>query len=382
MSTLKVLNVTHPNSSSPNMVLDANGNVTAAGTVSGSTPMTMRNRIINGDMRIDQRNSGAAVIATTDGQYTVDRFAASTTQSSKYAFQQNLNSITPPSSFTHYLGISVLSPVTVAATDYFGFFHSIEGYNVSDLAFGTSTASPVTLSFWVRSSIIGTYSVSFLGIALSYTTSYTISLADTWQKVVITIPGATFGTWNTTNGVGLELYFSLGMGSNFTAPTANTWNSSQYFQVSGQTQWIANAGATFYITGVQLEAGTVATPFERRPYGMELALCQRYYYMIGKALGAIIAPAANWSSTQVSAPLTFPVQMRVTPSFTQTSGTNYFRYDVAGSNILFNPSWVFYSPTKFGCVLYYNGMSGLTAGQAGFVYTSDANALVAFSAEL
>jgi hypothetical protein len=234
----------------------------------------MRNRIINGDMRIDQRNAGAAVTPAADS-HIIDRFTAGITQASKMTFQQ---SSIAPAGFNNSLSVTVASAPTVGASDWFGFFQKIEGYNVADFGFGAAGASTVTLSFWVRSSVTGTYGGSLMNSAQnrSYPYNYTISAANTWEKKTVSIAGDTAGTWLTTNLTGFLLVWSLGAGSTFLG-TANAWGTTNALGTSGQINWVTNAGATFYITGVQLEPGTVATPFERRSYGAELALCQRYY---------------------------------------------------------------------------------------------------------
>lgn len=239
----------------------------------------MRNRIINGDMRIDQRNAGASVTPAGVETYTVDRFSYIGTQASKFTFQQNAGSVTPPIGFTNYLGFTVASAVaSPAAGDQFAVYHKIEGLNCSYLAFGSASASAVTLSFWVRSSLTGTFSGGLVNSAgnRSYVFNYTINAANTWEQKTITIAGDTTGTWLTTNGIGIQLRLDLGSGSNQDG-TASAWQAADKMRTSGSVRVVSTAGATFYITGVQLEQGSVATPFERRPYGTELALCQRYF---------------------------------------------------------------------------------------------------------
>ena len=242
-----------------------------------ASPYVLKNRIINGDMRIDQRNAGAS---GTSNSYTVDRFYYYGAQASKGTWQQNAGSVTPPAGFSNYLGFTSSSAYSVISTDTFTFNQAIEGYNVADLGWGTANAKTVTLSFWVRSSLTGTFCGSFQNSASnrSYGFTYTISSANTWEQKSITIAGDTTGTWLTTNGVGIRIYFTLAAGSSYQTATPNTWqaNDSTY-AVSGAQSVVGTNGATFYITGVQLEIGSTATPFERRMYGQELALCQRYY---------------------------------------------------------------------------------------------------------
>jgi hypothetical protein len=304
-----------------NSVTDANGGNTA--TINSMTPTAdslqgFRNRIINGDMRIDQRNAGASVTPSNEN-YTLDRWQAWLSQSAKYSVQQNAGSVTPPAGFTNYLGVTSLSAYSLAASDYFFISQKIEGFNFSDLAWGTINAQAVTLSFRVRSSLTGTFGGSIQNSAQnrSYPFTYTISAANTWETKTVTIPGETTGTWLTTNGLGAYIWFGLGVGSNLSG-TANSWDSSAKFSVTGATSVVATNGATFYLTGVQLEVGSVATPFERRPYGTELSLCQRYFQKYtGMLLSGYAASGAAYYNTFL-----FPVELRATPTIIYSNFTN------------------------------------------------------------
>ena len=237
-----------------------------------------RNRIINGAMVIDQRNAGAAVTTGT-GFYSVDRWNVLAQTSAKITVQQNNGSVTPPAGFSNYLGVSVgaSAGVTVGATDQYLVRQLIEGFNVADLAWGTASAKTVTLSFWVRSSVTGTFGGALVNNAgnRSYPFTYSVSSANTWEQKTITIAGDTTGTWVTNNGNGLNVSFSIGVGSTYSG-TAGSWAGAYYASATGAVKLVETNSATWYITGVQLEVGSVATPFERRPYGTELALCTRY----------------------------------------------------------------------------------------------------------
>jgi len=256
----------------------------------GSNNVTMRNRIINGAMVIDQRNAGASV-TPADGAYLVDRFAYGSSQASKFTAQQNAGSVTPPTGFSNYLGFTVASAVTVGAGDYFYFYQRVEGFNTYDLAWGTANAKTVTLSFQVYSSLTGTFGGVIQNAAnnRSYPFTYTISSANTWTSISVTIAGDTSGTWvGATNSVGLQIRWGLGVGSTYSG-TAGAWASANYVSATGAVSVVGTASATFYITSVQLEAGTTASPFEYRQYGTELSLCQRYYennYSTGYAVGS------------------------------------------------------------------------------------------------
>ena len=237
-----------------------------------------RNRIINGDMRIDQRNNGASVTQSTAAQFPIDRWQIYGNVASKFSVQQNAGSVTPPSGFTNYLGMISLSAYSVGASDEFTVSQPIEGYNVADLGFGAAGAQSATLSFWVRSSLTGTFggALQSTGAGRSYPFSYTISAANTWEQKTITVAGDTTGTWNKTNGVGLAVYFGVGQGASKSA-AAGSWVSGNYNNATGATSVVGTSGATFYLTGLQLEAGTVATPFERVDFGTSLMRCQRYF---------------------------------------------------------------------------------------------------------
>jgi hypothetical protein len=236
----------------------------------------MKNRIINGAMVIDQRNAGASV--SGNSVYTLDRWSANSSVVNKYTVQQNAGSVTPPVGFTNYLGITSSSAYSVAASDYFFLSQLIEGFNVADLGYGTANAKTVTLSFQVYSSLTGTFGGSFRNSAGSrgYPFSYSIPVANTWTTISITIAGDTTGTWLTTNGIGIECIFGLGVGSNLSG-TAGAWAAGNKISSTGATSVVGTSGATFYITGVQLEVGSSATGFEYRLYNQELSACQRYY---------------------------------------------------------------------------------------------------------
>ena len=306
-------------SSIPTIVVDAKGRVTTASTSAVSSGLTgFRNRIINGDMRIDQRNAGGSVTPIT-GDYTVDRWNYYSTQTSKATIQRNAGSVTPPSGFTNYLGVTSLSSYSVGTSDYFIVTQPIEGFNVSDLGFGTASAKTITVSFWVRSSLTGTFGgiMENSSQTRAYPFSYTISSANTWEQKSVTIAGDTSGTWVTDNGLGLWLMFSLGAGSAISG-TAGAWVGSQKLGVTGATSVVGTNGATWYITGVQLEAGSTATDFERRPYGTELALCQRYYFRYDASanITAIGAGSVYSATTTSRIYMQYPVSMRSAPTFT------------------------------------------------------------------
>ena len=303
------------------------GNAFADGALSN------RNKIINGAMTIDQRNAGAAV-TPTNTQYLVDRWWTWLSQASKITAQQNAGGVTPPAGFRTYQGITSSSAYSVLTSDYFALVQHVEAINFTDLAWGTADAKPVTLSFWVRSSLTGTFGGAFANAAQnrSYPFAYTISSANTWEYITITVAGDTSGTWEgATNGIGVRVQFGLGVGSS-NSNTAGAWYGANYISATGATSVVGTNGATFYLTGVQLEAGDTATPFEHRSYGDELALCQRYFeksYDLGTVAGAANenGMAITWAasvSNYYSFSAKFSVSKRATPTVTiynPSSGT-------------------------------------------------------------
>jgi hypothetical protein len=254
-----------------------------------NAPLSFRNKIINGDTRIDQRNAGAAVTPTTS-TYLVDRFITGISQASKLTFQQVADA---PTGFKYSTKITVASQFAPAAGDYFHYSQLVEGQNIIDLAFGTASAADITVSFYAKTSVAGTYSASIRNGANDRSYVFSVTLTTSWARYTVTIPGDTTGTWATDNTIGLKLQFTLGFGTTYQTASPNTWLAGNYLAATGSTQFVnQTAGATLNITGVQLEAGTVATSFENRPIGTELALCQRYYQ--------IVAASARFTATAAS----------------------------------------------------------------------------------
>jgi hypothetical protein len=284
--------------------------------ISAVNSLGFRNRIINGDMRIDQRRAGGGLSPAVSGDFLVDRFIFSGSQASKFFGGQNYNSAAPPAGFTNYTGVQCSTAYTVGAADNFRIIQRIEGFNVSDLAWGSANAQPVTLSFRVYSSLTGTFGGALTNSASnrSYPFSYTVSVANTWTTISVTIAGDQSGTWLTNNGIGLEVNFGLGVGSTFSG-TAGAWVGSNLLSTTGAVSVVGTQFATFYITGVQLEAGSVASPFERRDYGRELIMCQRYYQR---------NPQANVPfGTNPELPLYERFFSQATGSYTMTIGASF-----------------------------------------------------------
>ena len=270
-----------------------------------------RNRIINGDMRVNQRNI-AAQVPLAAGVYLADRWIYNANQSTRY--NAVTATATPPVGFTSYLSYTSTGAFSPSAGDWQATEQRIEGLNFSDLNWGSVNAKAVTLSFVVKSSLTGTFSgaINNADTTRSYPFTFTISSANTWETKTVIIPGDTTGTWRSDNGTGASVRFNLGTGTTYLA-SAGAWTGAQTFGATGSVNVSGTSGASFHITGVQLEAGSVASPFERRDYGRELIMCQRYYstgsfYWAGGAVNT--ATVGGWSS--------FPVTMRSAPTLTLT----------------------------------------------------------------
>jgi len=350
------------------------------GTIADSS-LGFRNRLINGGMTIDQRNAGASV--STNGSYPVDRFQMGLTAAIGSTFTAQQSS-TAATGFTNSFVWTVGTAGTATGTQSARFDQQIEGYNVADMGFGAAGASTFTLSFWVRSSVTGTYCVFFNNNALdrSYVAQYTISAANTWEQKTITVSGDTSGTWLKTNGSGLRVGWDLGSGSDRNT-TAGAWASGFFTRTSSQTNFIGNTGATFYITGVQLEKGSTATSFDYRPYGTELALCQRYLPYIGGISGnqSFGQCYAN-NTTTLRAVINFPVQARAYPTGLVTSTASGFVGQMQASSNITASALAVTSIAGLTSALIELTVSGATAGQPGSIYNAGAGYMYFTGCEL
>jgi hypothetical protein len=292
-----------------NVTGNLTGNVT--GNINGLTPQASNmqpfNRIINGAMVIDQRNAGASVTPASQ-DYTLDRFKWVLSAASKLSCGQNAGAVATPVGFKNYLGVTSLSAYTVGASEQFSLQHHIEGFDVADLNWGAASAKTVTLSFQVYSSLTGTFGGMLRNSAQDriYIFSYSIPVANTWTTISITISGDTTGTWLTTNGIGITASFSMGSGSTYSG-TAGSWGSTYYTSATGATSVVGTSGATFYITGVQLEEGSTASSFAHENVATTLSKCQRYYQTgkvaaTGRADGGTMGGAATFSAAMRAAP--------------------------------------------------------------------------------
>jgi hypothetical protein len=305
----------------------------ALGNESSGSPYGFKNRIHNGAMLIDQRGSASSAISSSSVTYAyaVDRFFVASQTDGVTTSQQVSDA---PTGFTKSLKVTVTTAdASLSAAQRLVVNHGLEGLNMADLNWGSGTAKTVTLSFWVKSSVTGTYSVGFrTGTAgTSYITSYVINSANTWEQKTITIPGATIGTWVTDNNTWGYLIWNLGIGSDFNSSTLNSWVSVTNGQGStSHTSLMSTLNATWQISGIQLEVGNQATPFDYRDYANELRMCQRYYVDLANNGGSTqnsyrcVGFASTYTTTQGSYVIQVPVPMRVLPSLTQ-AGTMYLQ---------------------------------------------------------
>ena len=293
--------------------------------------LSERNIIANGDMVIDQRNSGSATTPSTDRTYTLDRWVARMSSGSKYSVQQVTDA---PSGFLKSLKVTSLAATTLGSTDYYQINTPIEGYNINQLDLGLSTAKKFTLSFWVKSSLTGTFGGAFsnnIGNRF-YAWTYTISSANTWEYKTITIDAVTDGSWERTTSAGLWAYWTLGAGSGQQG-TAGSWGTTFKRGPTGATNVVATNGATWQITGVQLEVGPQSTPFEHESVGVTLSKCQRYTHIIGDTQYQAIGHGTMYNATNGIFYVHTPVSMRSTPSISKTlDGNNVWLQSYVGSS--------------------------------------------------
>jgi hypothetical protein len=358
-----------------------------------ASPLGLKNRIINGAMVFAQRATTASNVGSS-AYATLDRFVLDTRiNASPTGSYTQAQSTDAPTGFNYSFSVTVTTAGNSLNSAYgLNLAHFIEGYNIADLGWGTANAKTITLSFWIKSSVTGSYGFGLINASYgaSYVGQYTVSAANTWEYKTVTIPGPTIGTWDATTGRGIQLKLSLGTGSGAVTATPNTWIVGEFVDASSSTAsptfW-STAGAVWKITGVQLEVGSTATPFERRMYGQELALCQRYYYRI-KASGtnySMFGPSWNENTTRATGQIKFPVTMRTRPTALEQTGTasNYsILHGVTATTCNSVPAYEAYTNADIG-VCFYTVSSGLTAGQGSALADSNGtSAYLGWSAEL
>jgi len=351
------------------------------GSAQTSATRPFLNRIINGAMVISQRNgTSSATISNSTDTYYLDRYAAYTGTNANNTIQQVS---TAPAGFVNSTLITIGTGASPAAGTPNYLYQNIEGYNSADLMWGTADAKTITLSFWVRSSLTGTFSgaLSNNSVNRSYPFTYTISSANTWTQASVTIAGDTTGTWLTTNGVGIRVWFDLGSGANFQG-TAGAWTGSDRRAATGSVQLVATSGATFYITGVQLEVGSTATSFDYRPYGTELALCQRYFVkdLQDNTNATFLCGVVDIATQANRCGMRFPVSMRSTPTAAIGGTSNPRVYDGAQAPTI--TAIAANTSSSFGASLAFTAsVGGLTIGRAAIIIDNTAS-FITYSSEL
>ena len=336
----------------------------------------MVNRIINGDMRIDQRNAGAAV--TTAGSFPVDRMRMTNITDGAFSAQQDSSS---PVGFTNSVKVTTTTADgTLTTTQSLLLEQRLEGGNTYDLAWGTANAKTVTLSFWVRSSLTGTFGGALQNSVQnrSYPFIYSILVADTWEYKTVTVAGDTTGTWLTTTGIGLRLAFGLGIGPDRSG-AAGAWNSNNNFSATGATSVVGTLNATWYITGVQLEKGSTATDFEYVDYSRQLQMCQRYYSKLTSFISVgLLGVGISSGTTSSWVKVTTPVALRALPTvnYFNLSMSDQATYSAAVSSIAGA------AQTLTGGGVAFNHAGGATLYRTAVVNTTSISGYIDFSAEL
>ena len=372
-------------------ILDVAGIATFRDTVNipninGAQIGGRRNLIINGAMQIAQRSTSAVTIAGGKTYSDVDRFGQ-WTKSTEGSWKSGQQVADAPTDFQYSRKITSLAANTVDSSSYHTVRYTVEGYDAKQLNCGFSSAKTVTLSFYVKSSLTGTFGLNFTNAsnARSYPTTYTISSADTWERKTITLTLDTSGTWPTDNGTGLEINWQLAMGSGSQSSTLNQWQAGWKFPDTGANTILTTNGATWQLTGVQLEVGSQATAFEHLSYSEELQLCKRYYEVLVSGTGIAWGGAGvMYTASEVHHQCTW-VEKRATPSLTYTEGSTYYRYYGNGTNVTATrPNAMLYAGTRSGGIqtnsTYLSG--SLLQGGAAFAYSQNASTHVAVDAEL
>ena len=386
MSTLQVTDVQastvkNPNTTAGGVAIDSSGHVQVDGLqMPTAGALSNRNKIINGDMRIAQRGTSF----TGTDKFPADRWSVGGATSVILTSQNESTEV--PTGFQNSIKLSITTADTsIDAGDAWDLTQHIEGYNVADLLFGTANAKSVTLSFWVNCTSAGTFCIVLLGssdgasLDRSYVAEYTINTADTWEQKTITVPGDTGGTWHTGNGRGLSVRFGLTAGTTY-QKAAGSWGAGNVIGSSNQTQLLSTANSAWYVTGVQLEVGEKATPFEHRSYGDELARCERYFELItGYAENFI---GYSFSASGAACPIRFRTIKRAAPGTItlatagQSSGQLTFLTSAGGYPSATGTHAVSV-PTTDGFRLTASSYSGLTSNGPSAVYISSTTSFLA-----
>ncbi len=366
-----------------NTYQDATGgsNAVFSGVSSPPNSMGFRNRVINGAQIVDQRGSASAAVTVNSvtKAYATDRFCGTGVGSAGVFTLGQVT--TAPAGFINSLKATVTTAdASLAATDLYRVMHLIEGLNCADLGWGAAGAQSVTLSFYVYSNLTGTFGGALINSAAnySYPFSYTISAANTWEQKTVTIAGPTSGTWLTTNGIGISINWGLGVGSTYSG-TAGSWSANEYYSATGATNVMATNGNTFFITGVQLEAGTNASAFERRDYGRELMMCQRYLPALGgAATGSYYCMGYSQTSTQANLFYPFKVTPRVAPTGITIVNVGSFGATTQQSGSA-GSSGSFTNASLEGCNFFLNTSASYNVSWPLYLYSNGTNGQILFT---
>ena len=386
MSELKVNSIKGVGASTAAITVN---NTDGTCTANVTNNLSNRNAIINGAMQISQRSTSVSVSNTVRGYQTLDRFEYNIhgTITNVMTMEQSSDS---PDGFSNSLKFSTTTAdASLTGTQANYLTTELEGQNVQQLAYGTSSAKSFTLSFYVKGTITGTYVVWFYApdTGKALTKYYTISSANTWERKTITVAGDTASAIANDNGSGIMIRWILGTGPDYSSGTASTtWSTNGYTNVNRYVGQTANVAATtsdnWALTGVQLEVGSVATDFEHRSFGQELALCQRYYVVLchqNDGIGQSVCNLAQYSASTAHGVVHFPVEMRAKPSFAATSGGGYYIAYGSGAGQGFD---AFNLQRSSLLTAEVSTSISRTLGHAIFVRTNVNGARLAFSAEL
>ena len=343
-----------------------------------------RNIVINGAMQVSQR--GTDLNDVSHGDYCADRFEVIKANTDELVINYD-QSTDAPDGFSNSFKLSVGTVESAIDTnEYVMINQRIEAQNLQHLKYGTSSAETLTLSFHVKSSVTGTYALSVFQSdgTKYYSATYTISSANTWEYKTIKINGNTADAINNDNGAGLRLSWTLSSGSNFTSGSNDAWGDSTNWAVGHNASWITTSSATFFVTGVQLEVGEQATPFEHRSFGEELALCQRYYYkLIIDSDADSFATGSNNSTTTSEHSIIFAQTMRANPTAIETTGTaGDYQLTSSGTATDCSAVPVFVRASLHTAYFRSTVSSGLTTGNASLLRSEGSDAYLAWSAEL
>jgi hypothetical protein len=349
------------------------------------SPSGFRNIVINGDMQIAQRSTSVASISSGNTYHALDRFRVDINSLGTWTMSQSTD-VPTGEGFAKSLKLDcTTADASPSASDVLILLTSFEGQNLQYLKKGTASAVSLTLSFWVKSTKTGTFIAEILDDDNSRTInkSYTVNTTNTWEKKTITFEGDTTGAFTNDNGKSVNLAFWLGAGSNFTSGTLQTtWGATTNAnRAVGQVNIADSTANDFYITGIQLEAGTSATDFEFLPIDVSLGRCLRYYYLHVSGNQKTVERGHYYTSSQIESFVAFKQTMRTEPTLSVVSGTDYYQIARNGATDEFN-DFTIYRPTTNKAMIYNNAQASGTAGQAGTIYTNNASAFIAFQAEL